>query len=484
MSILSAYSPITLPLVEGDCHDSSLIPVIPTIPIEEMAAEMPSDTSATVNATFNPQPPASCPSVSQTDSSVSQDRSAHGKSLPYILHGLESGDLEIAVAAAATVAAVMQSKDHIDTGLLIKFLSDPEMIKKLMNGNGLTSKPEDEGPPAPKAVISLPLPSSTPASVVDKLPNSEPVSKAILSNSTTEPVNQSPIPPCSKVETEIKKEASQLGGTCVGSGPTTHTSKPAERLQSPRFISNGLTKKLTACSTREQKVRPLVPSTLRPDERTIDRLVQKYGGPDITSVKPVDSFNPVNSMVHLQAKKMIHEYGAPVVARVNPMVVSNSMPPNIGEMHSNPFMGPSPPLLVSCASPPGPNLHALPIDHTGKFRPSFTPMTMPACGVDLRYHKSLIKQHGEIHETGNYLQGLERGYKMNTIDMNPKYRKPCIYFASSAGCRNGFNCLFQHDVPKQWRATGAVEAPFNPVAMAPVAKRMKLNEQFGNQHYL
>lgn len=503
MSIQSACSPITPPLGEGDCHDNSQTPIIPTIPIEEVTAEMPYDTSVTVNASINPPPLASCPSVSgdrlvsQSDPSESQYQYVHGKSVLSILHGLESGDLEIAAAAAATVAAVMQSKDHIDTGLLIKFLSDPEMIKKLMNGNGLTSKPDDEAPPAPKAVTCLPLPSSTPAPVTDKLPNGEPVSKAILSNPTTEPASQSPTPPRSKVETEIKKLTSKPVGTLAGIGRT-HTSQAAKRpSQSPRFISVGETKKQTACShTREQKVRPLVPSTSRPNERTIDRLVKKYGGPDIiTGVKPVDSLSPSTSMVNLEAmKKMIHDYGAPDVARVKPMVpliASNSMPPNVGGMHRNPFIGPSPSLLASTASPPMTNLHALPIAATGNFRPSFT----PAREVDLQYHKSLIKQHGEIHETGkgkvpkicqsgNYLQGLECAHKINTIETKPKYRKPCICFTSSTGCRNGFNCLFQHDVPKQWRAAGAVEGPINSVAKAPVAKRMKLNKQFGKWHYL
>ncbi|KAL1536841.1 zinc finger CCCH domain-containing protein 30-like isoform X1 [Salvia divinorum] len=491
--------PVNSLLVEGNCRDDNETPIIPIIPVEEVA-EMPYDTSATVNTSTNQQPSASCPLVSddlpasRSDPSECQDQSVHGKSLPQIPHGLESGDLEIAAAAAATAAAVMPSKDHLDAELLIKFLSNPEMTKTLMKGNGWTSKPEDEAPPAPKAITSLFLPSSTPASVVDKHPNwrNEPVSKVVLSSSTKEPVNQSLILPCSKVETKTNKAASKPSGMCDVHGPT-HTSQAAKRLsQSPRFFPDGPTKKVTACShAREPMVRPLVPSTLRPDGKNIDRLVKKYGAPDITAVKPADS-----TMVKLEAmKKMIHDYGAPDVARVKPMVslvAPNAMPPNIGEVHRKPFMGPiSPPFLTL---PPVTNLHAFPIDATGNFRPSFTPMTMPACGADLQYHMSFIKQHGEIQETGKanvpkicqsgyYLQGLERAHKITKTETNQKYRKPCIYFTSSTGCRNGFNCLFQHDVPGQWRATGAVEAPINPVAMAPVPKRMKLNEQFGKWHY-
>ncbi|XP_047962249.1 uncharacterized protein LOC125207077 isoform X2 [Salvia hispanica] len=688
-------SPVNSLLVEGNFHDDNETPIIPIIPIEEVA-EIPYDTSATVNPSTNQQPLASCPLVSgdlpasQSDPSECQDQSVHGKSLPQIPHGLESGGLEIAAAAAATVAAVMPSKDHIDTELLIKFLSDPEMTKKLMDGNGWTSKPEEEAPPAPKAIISSSLPSSTPASVVDKHPSqrnepvikvilsnstkepvnqspilpcssvvdkhpnrrnepgskvilssstkepvnqapilpcssvvdkhpncrkepvskvilssstkeavnqapilpcssvvdkhpncrkepvskvilssstkeavnqapilpcssvvdkhpncrkepvskvilssttkepvnqpsilpcssvvdkhpnwrNEPGSKVILSSSTKEPVNQSPILPCSKAETKINKAGSKPNGMGAVHGPT-HTSQAAtRRSQSPRFIPDGPTKKVTACSNaREHMVRPLVPSPLRPDETTIDRLVKKYGGHDITAVKPADS-----TMVNLEAmKKMIHDYGAPDVAWVKPMVslvAPNAMPPNIGvppnigEVHRRPFMGPRSPPLLTLPPVMNTNLHALPMNATGNFRPSFPPpLTMPARGVnlqyhkpDLQYHKSLIKQHGEIQETGNdnvpkigqsgnYMQGLERAHKITKIETVPKYRKPCLYFTSPTGCRNGFNCSFQHDVPGQWKANGAVEAPINPVAMAPVPKRMKLNEQFGNRHY-
>ncbi|XP_042029627.1 uncharacterized protein LOC121776527 isoform X2 [Salvia splendens] len=537
--------PVNSLLVEGNCHDNNETPTIPIIPIEEVA-EMPYDTSATVNTSTNQQPAASCPLVSgdlpssQSDPSECQEQSVHGKSLPQIPHGPESGGLEIAAAGAATVAAVMPSKDHIDTELLIKFLSNPEMTKKLMDGNGWTSKPEDEAPPAPKAIISSSLPSSTPASVVDKHPSrrtepvskvtlssstkepvnqspilpcssvvhthpnwcNEPVSKVILSSSTKEPVNQSPILPCSKAETKINKAASKPNGMGAVHGPT-HTSQAATRRnQSPRFIPDCPTKKVTACSNaREHMVRPLVPSPLRPDEKSIDRLVKKYGGPDITGVKPADS-----TTVKLEAmKKMIHDYGAPDVARVKPMVslvAPNAMPPNIGEVHRRPFMGPRSPPLLTLPPVMSTNLHALPMNATGNFRPPFPPaMTMPPRGVnlqyhkpDLQYHKSLIKQHGEIQETGkdnvpnicqsgNYLQRLERAHRTTKIETNPKYRKPCLYITSSTGCRNGFNCAFQHDVPGQWRATGAVEAPINPVAMAPVPKRMKPNEQFGNHHY-
>lgn len=534
MIIQSACSPFAWHLMVGDLHDNSQTPIIPIIPIEEVTAELPFDKSATVNNSINPQPPASCPLISgnlpfsQCGPSESQDGSVHAESQDghvhesplNMLHGLGSGDLEIAAAVAATVAAIVQRKEEIDTELLIKCLTDPEMIKKLMNGNGLTSKPEDEAPPAPNADTCLPLPSLTPAAVVDKLANggSEQVSKAVLPNSTPQAVITSSVLPCSKAETETNRLASKLVGMRAGSAQTCTSNTTKRPSPSPRLDSDRPTKKLTReCGrptsrvdqvARQQKARPLVPSTLRPDEETTNRLIKKYARPDVTGAKP----NPSTSKPNMEAaKRMIHDYGAPDVARVKPMaplVLSTSISPNMEEIDRTvekyllpdhgwrrPFIGPSPPLFASTASPPVTNLHAWPnsleshFNATGTFRPSFTPRVVPVEQVDVQYHKSLIKQHGKIHETGedkfpkicqsgNYLQGVELGHKVTTINMNPKY-KPCLYFGRSTGCRNGSNCPFQHDLSKQWRAAGAVVTPVTPSATAPVAKEKKLNERFG-----
>ncbi|KAI3451463.1 hypothetical protein Pfo_008128 [Paulownia fortunei] len=482
----------------GEYYDDNQIPIIPIIPIEAAAAaEMPFDTSAPVNTCINSQPPSSPKgssvsrnlSLSQWSPSGPQDQPVNDKSVPDILRGIESGDLEVAVAAVATVAAVMESKEQIDPELLIKFLSNPEMVKKLIDENGLRAKPEHGTPPAPEPNASLPFPTSTPASVVDKLANecSEPLSTAIPSNSRPQAVNQSLALSCTKVETAINKSASQQGGPAHS-----HIHQIAGVKQ----------------------VRPLVPSTLRPDEETIKRLINQYGAPDIAGVKPVTPLKPSTSKPNVEAiKKLINEYGAPDAAGIKPvapLIATTSRPLNMEEMKKTrneygvpdhgsfkPFLGPNPlfastPLKAAMVMPPTANLanlHALPnalesnFTATGIFHfPSFSPRTIPAPPVDLHYYKSLIKQHGEKHETGehkllkfgqpgNYLQGLEMAHKTTPIEMNPKYQKPCMYFSSSNGCRNGSNCPYQHEVSEQWRTGGVVDVP--------VAKRMKFSEWIG-----
>ncbi|KAL0795023.1 hypothetical protein Bca101_066400 [Brassica carinata] len=95
----------------------------------------------------------------------------------------------------------------------------------------------------------------------------------------------------------------------------------------------------------------------------------------------------------------------------------------------------------------------------------------PPPARDVSYYKSLIQQHGgERQEApppgqqhlGGYRYGLKPGgggpkpemvnstnnnknINQRPRDSKPKIMKPCMYFNTSRGCRNGANCLFQHD---------------------------------------
>ncbi|CAA0841196.1 Zinc finger CCCH domain-containing protein 6 [Striga hermonthica] len=77
----------------------------------------------------------------------------------------------------------------------------------------------------------------------------------------------------------------------------------------------------------------------------------------------------------------------------------------------------------------------------------------PPVPRDVNYYKSLIQQHGgERKESGVGPvpfghQGQQEHMARPGRDMKPKIMKPCIYFNSSKGCRNGADCSFQHDVP-------------------------------------
>ncbi|XP_042493469.1 zinc finger CCCH domain-containing protein 6-like [Macadamia integrifolia] len=103
---------------------------------------------------------------------------------------------------------------------------------------------------------------------------------------------------------------------------------------------------------------------------------------------------------------------------------------------------------------------------------------------DINYYKSLIQQHGgERQETQDRIftqfsnRPNQQMIETNTEpvqsskprDSKPKIMKPCIYFNSSRGCRNGANCAYQHDGSCQRRSGSMQEAQS--------AKRMRLDRE-------
>lgn len=93
---------------------------------------------------------------------------------------------------------------------------------------------------------------------------------------------------------------------------------------------------------------------------------------------------------------------------------------------------------------------------------------------DMNYYKNLVRQHGEEkkviqNETlnNNHFQDVKMVQNSKTGELNPKNSKPCIYFKSPKGCRNGLSCPFQHDVSIQWKRGSMLEVHG--------AKRIKLS---------
>lgn len=85
---------------------------------------------------------------------------------------------------------------------------------------------------------------------------------------------------------------------------------------------------------------------------------------------------------------------------------------------------------------------------------------------DVNYYKSLIKQHGEesrealprfAHST-NQPPNQEPFNFMKSGELRPKITKPCVYYNSPKGCRNGANCAYQHSMlMNQKRINGFAE---------------------------
>ena len=101
---------------------------------------------------------------------------------------------------------------------------------------------------------------------------------------------------------------------------------------------------------------------------------------------------------------------------------------------------------------------------------------------DVSYYKSLIQQHGgERQETPSYLgnrhiqqplANQETVHNSKTKESKPKIMKPCIYFNSSRGCRNGANCAYQHDATFQPRGSSM------PAMQS--SKRMKMDSEISS----
>ncbi|KAF6136134.1 hypothetical protein GIB67_030182 [Kingdonia uniflora] len=144
------------------------------------------------------------------------------------------------------------------------------------------------------------------------------------------------------------------------------------------------------------------------------------------------------------------------------------------------------PLPVLITNPAGPMLRPPPPPPRNLQMPIPVPASKapPPPMKDLNYYKNLIQQHGgERHEVQDqappqFGNPYKNQYPGSHIDMsqNSKPRdsknkswKPCMYFNSSRGCKNGVNCGYTHDSSVQQRKANMPEAQS--------AKRMKFDRE-------
>ncbi|KAG2692722.1 hypothetical protein I3760_08G065700 [Carya illinoinensis] len=198
--------------------------------------------------------------------------------------------------------------------------------------------------------------------------------------------------------------------------------------------------------------------TILSNPKMIEKLVTDYGMATNTQDLPKASSPPVASS---------DQHPVPINRRVTGTPSSATVlggpfypkPNGVGVQHPNPPI--SPPPVVPVSAPP--------------------PVGAPPA-KDINYYKSLIQQHGEerpealpqygnrhSHQSGAN-QELTNNHKSR--DLRPRIMKPCIYFNSSRGCRNGANCAYQHDTSFQQRGSSVPETQS--------AKRMKLNREISS----
>lgn len=167
---------------------------------------------------------------------------------------------------------------------------------------------------------------------------------------------------------------------------------------------------------------------------------------------PKNSFDPVNIAINRRDPVSAHvtrqELVPPSMATANGPFYPSSRIPNLR---------PSAPDMISAPSP-----------------------SVGAPVKDMNYYKSLIQQHGgERRESATQFSHQSNQYSgtnqeptnmmMKPRESKPKIMKPCIYFNSSRGCRNGANCTYQHDV--------GIQQKTNSVPEVQSSKRMKLDRE-------
>ncbi|XWS33843.1 hypothetical protein CRYUN_Cryun22dG0117800 [Craigia yunnanensis] len=370
--------------VEMEPYDDIQIPFVPLTPIEdEEGPDLLSDFAAQPKTTSNSETAAL---LMPPGLSVSGTHS-----MPYCPSSAAESpgaNSDVIVAASAALTAVLKSKEQgslIDTDLLVKILSDPKMVEKLIHHHGYpTAAPNGN-------VISTPLYTSEPGTGTTSLPRLKPA--------------------------------------------TISSPMPAER------NSNHLVKAFEPTSSilpasRTDIVSISMPMRLESSDPLSSMDINMISGHRAANGNPYSTLNqvqPALSMKPVQPNS---------VQNVQPSISSTYMQLNAGQavtaMEANPVK-------------------------------------------DTNYIKNLIKEHGREKQedkrynnsqTGSYfnhIQNLKLVQNLKPVVLKAKFRKACMYFNSSKGCRQGFNCAYLHDKSFQWRTDRMLEAP--------TAKRMKLGRE-------
>ncbi|GKV17879.1 hypothetical protein SLEP1_g28334 [Rubroshorea leprosula] len=212
-----------------------------------------------------------------------------------------------------------------------------------------------------------------------------------------------------------------------------------------------------------------------------DLLIKILGDPKLIE-KLITDYGPASSAQNFLKSAL------PSVPASNIQAPATSSDPS--PVHFNRTENTAPSLTSSSSGsfytqPNGAGVGALPIARAPVpgVPPVLSPPTVvPSRTKDVNYYKNLIQQHGgERQERAqqfggryNHQPGANQELVNNpkSRDLRPKIMKPCIYFNSSRGCRNGANCAYQHDASSQQRGNGIPEVPN--------AKRMKMDREISS----
>uniref|UniRef100_A0A2P2K0D3 Uncharacterized protein MANES_02G102900 n=1 Tax=Rhizophora mucronata TaxID=61149 RepID=A0A2P2K0D3_RHIMU len=399
---------------EGENYDDSLTPVVPLTPIEE---EEVVDTPSNLlfeNPPIGSQLPAfqhSLLSSGSLNSSSHKTPALEQLSTENPVPGNfpdTSGDL--ITAASSVLAAVMCSREEgsvIDSELLVKIFSDPKMIEKLMNENQ-----------APNPVMSMPIYTTQP---------------------TVGPMHS----PCSNVPSISEPEMRLNSEPCPKPG----------MLVAPMPTNGGL-------QDMSSKVLPVATRLYaQPETNPVSGL--KRSASSISMLKP----EPVKVSAPMPIVENLYSQSLPVQTSV----ISISNLPNAFSNCSFRAMRPDP---LNNLVPPATGMPINPNSLTQTYSGAMRTNTVK----DVNYIKNLIREHGiekpVVQDRSMLLNSNHQSLSLQNNKMREvktKFQKPCMYFKSSRGCRNGSNCPYQHDLTFQLQTDRALGVPG--------AKRMKLGTE-------
>ncbi|XP_061345629.1 zinc finger CCCH domain-containing protein 30-like [Gastrolobium bilobum] len=456
--------------VEEEDYDDNLTPLIPIIPIEEedsmdikpeVAVTKLADTPTNLQSqNLQQYIPATPPIISQCNtSSTTAPSSACGKPVPGVSPCLET---DLAAAASAVVAAIMKSNEQgslIDMDLLLKIFNDPIMIGKLIKEHRTASSTVSASP----NTVGLPTSGLKPAT--SSVPLSKPTSEAVPSGTTP---------------------TSTVGLLFPASGPKQAT--PSVALFTPAPVKPAVPSVSVLTSTLDKPTIPSV-SVLT---STFDKPAAT---PSVPLSRPVAGISAATHSITLPitptlSTPMPHMHW-PVNKNISHM--SNGMLPSLntslqqdavlssGVKRSASLAFVSSGELSTVAFPSA-TVNLLAVANQVRPAASTVPCqsgTGTSFPKDANYYKNLIRQHGadkqdkqdsQIGIRHNNFQDLKSVHNIiKPGEVIFKTQKPCIYFNSSRGCRNGSNCPYKHDMSVQWGAGN--------VLVAENAKRLKLGPE-------
>ena len=386
------------------------------------------DITPTVHSQTNPQCvlATTTPTSSQCITPPNPTSTACGK---HAL-GISSDQEADLIAASALVAAIMKSNElgsRIDMDLLVKIFNDPIMIQKLINNHRMaattdTASSNTMGLPASglrPATTSIPLFSTTPSRVpASSLPVTPPVSMLMsthekpqtLSAPLSMPMSEKSATPAVPLSGSSPHKPSFPSVPLPATTPTSDMHMPMNR--NVNHLSNGM--------------QPTLNPQLPKQDTVLASGVRRAAS--LASISTSDT-----STVPLPTA---------------------SVGINVGGNQARPPLSTMP-----CSAITGSDF-SLKEAHPVK---------------DANYYKSLIRQHGAdlpdtkvgIHRSD--LEDMKTAHNIKAGEVKHKLQKPCIYYNSPRGCRNGSNCPYKHDTPYQW-GTGNIVGIQN-------AKRLKLGPE-------